>query len=318
MTVSRVLGDENHRVSRETRERVLKAVRELEYVPVAQPMTQSRKVETRVVGLVFIGTRFESQWGLPTFVGFREVAEERNYDMLVLTRTYREWMADQTEKLFLDRRTDGLVFVLPEGQNHILEALVKHGLPVVSCYLDDVPSGIPSIALDNAGAMQKAVEHVHAQGHERIMHLTQSHRSDFQARRRGYETAMQQLQLEPQVLEIGAHSPWSEPAATELMESIKKYQPTALVCRNDDAAIFAWDVLQAHGFKIPEDLSIVGMDDLPKAMQRGLTSVEYSCEDAGRRALNAVINLIQGEKVEIERDVVPVQLVKRSSVVPPK
>lgn len=172
MTVSRVLSDRSHTVAEETRQRVMQVVRELEYVPVGQPATQSRHVETRILGLIFDGTPFEGLWGLPTFLGLREAAMAHNYDLLTLLRVRPDWMLDQEELQFLDRRNDGFVFIAPEGRYSTIETLVRHQLPVVACYIADVPEGVPTIVLDNAGAMRMAVEHLVGQGHQRILHLT--------------------------------------------------------------------------------------------------------------------------------------------------
>ncbi len=318
MTVSRVLSDENHKVSEDTRVRVLKAVRELEYVPVAQPMTQSRNIATRVIGLHFMGSEFEGQWGQPTFLGFREAAKRLNYDLLVHTRTLPEWMADQEEMQFLDRRSDGLIFITPVGQYQILEMLAERKLPVVACYLDDVPSEIPVVVVDNQNAMRQVVECLHAKGHERILYLTaDQQRSDFAARQKGYELAMIEKKLNPLSMQIDM-SEWPYTQAGEaLFKKIQEHKITAIACHNDHCATFAWDVAEENGLKVPQDLSITGMDDLPISAQRGLTSVYFSCEDVGRRALEIVVDLIQGKKCESPKFVVPVELVERSSVAPP-
>lgn len=316
MTVSRVLSGTDSGFTNETRERVLKVVRELEYVPVAQPVTQSRNFETRVIGLHFVGTHFEGVWGQPTFFGFREAAQRLDYDLLVHTRTRPEWMADQQEMQFLDRRSDGLIFIAPVDQGQVLETLVKRKLPVVACYMGDVPPEVPWIVVDNRDAMTQAVQCLHEKGHGRILHLTVSaRRTDFQARLDGYEQAMQQRNLEPLVLK--AENLPAPEIAGELMKIIRQHDITAVIGHNDAAATFAWDVAEEHGLKVPQDLSVIGMDDLAQPAQRGLTSVHFSCEEVGRRAMEAVVELIQGRTYEPEKCVVPVELVERASVAPP-
>ena len=187
MTVSRVLSDRNgSSVAEETRQRVLQAARELEYVPIAQPAMQSRHIETRIIGLVFDGTDFEGLWGLPTFLGLREAALQHGYDLLTILRRPPEWALDKAELHFLDRRTDGLIFILPRERNKVFKTLRRENIPVVSCFIDDVPRGVPSITIDNQGAMQLAVKHLTGKGHRRILHLTiNDERSDFAERQSG-------------------------------------------------------------------------------------------------------------------------------------
>src|SRR5690349_18607437 len=82
VTVSNVLRGRESRASEETRARVLEVVRELRYVPVAQPMTQSRHAQTHIIGLVFDHVEPEDFWGTHTFRGFRAGAMQHGYDLL--------------------------------------------------------------------------------------------------------------------------------------------------------------------------------------------------------------------------------------------
>lgn len=312
MTVSRVLSGSDVGFSEETRQKVLEAVRELEYVPVAQPMTQSRRNETRVIGLVFDSTPFNSAWGLPTFMGFHEAAQNHNYDLLTLTRACPEWMTDREEMQFLDRRSDGFIFIAPNGKYQLLQELVKRDVPVVTCYRTNIPAEVPAIVLDNRDAMHQAVQCLGEKGHERILYLTIAEdRSDFHDRRSGYEQAMLARKLEPMVHDIGSLSHLD---AEALVKIVRERRITAIAGHTDGSAVFAWDALEAHDFKIPRDISITGMDDLADSARRGLTSVHFSGEEVGRRALNAIVNIVQGGRRDAGSSVIPVELVERSSV----
>jgi DNA-binding LacI/PurR family transcriptional regulator len=315
MTVSRVLSGSDQGFSEETRRKVLEAVRELDYVPVTQPMTQSRRNVTRVIGLVFDCTPFNSVWGLPTFMGFHEAAQKHDYDLLTLTRACPEWMTDREEMQFLDRRNDGFIFIAPDGKYQLLEALVKRDIPVVACYRKNVPPEIPAIVLDNHDAMHQVVQCLGSNGHERILYLTiDEDRSDFHDRRSGYEQAMLARQLEPMVHDIGRLSPHD---AELLVKTVRDRRITAIAGHTDGSASFAWDALEAHGFKIPQDISITGMDDMADSAQRGLTSVHFSCEEVGRRAMEAVVNIVEVGRRDTCRSIVPVKLIERSSVTHP-
>lgn len=316
MTVSRVLSDRSDQVAEPTRQRVLEVVRELEYVPVPQPMVHSRHIETRILGLVFDGTPLEGQWGLPTFWGMREAATKHDYDLLTLLRVRPDWMIDKEELQFLDRRSDGFIFVAPQNRRQTLETLVRHQLPAVACFTTDVPSSVPTIVLDNFGALQKSVQHLISRGHQRILHLTTSHqRSDFLERRRGYEQAMQTAGLEPLVLADNRLLTTGD--ADPFIEAVRRHRITAVACANDSWATYVLDAAQAKGLKIPEDLSVIGMDDLAEPAKRGLTSIRFSCEEIGRRAVEAIVDLKQGGDGKSVNPVVPVELVERSSVAPP-
>src|SRR5690349_20383217 len=102
MTVSNVIHGRSSKVSPETCERVLQAIRELEYTPVAQPAMQSRHVETRIIGLIFDSIEPEDYWGTMTFRGLRDAAKTHGYDLLTILRAPERWMLDREELNFLD------------------------------------------------------------------------------------------------------------------------------------------------------------------------------------------------------------------------
>jgi LacI family transcriptional regulator len=318
MTVSRVLNGRAHLVTEETRQRVLEVVSKLEYVPVAPPMIHGRDIRTGIIGLVFDGAQMESTWGMSTFWGMREAAIKHDYDLLTLLKVRPDWMMDQEELQFLDRRSDGFIFIAPQNRRQTLEALVKHKLPVVACFCfeNGVPKNVPVVTLDNANAMHLAVRHLIAQGHQRILHLTSSlDRTDFKERRRGFDAAMEQAGLSPEVLLIRELR--ESGAREKLLTALARHHITAVACATDMLAHGVWDIAEDMGMKVPRDISITGMDDLKDSAARGLTSICYSSEEVGRRAIEAVIGLMRGGDVKSMNSVVPVELALRSSVAPP-
>jgi DNA-binding LacI/PurR family transcriptional regulator len=78
-----------------------------------------------------------------------------------------------------------------------------------------------------------------------------------------------------------------------------------------------WDIANEKGMRIPQDISLIGMDDLAESAQRGLTSIRYSCEEVGRLAVKVMVSLMQGGVTQLMNSVVPVELVPRSSVASP-
>ena len=126
VTVVNILRGRDSRASAETRERVLAAARELNYVPIAQPASQRRHIETRIIGIVLDQFDIdESALGLSTFRGLREGAVEHNYDLLTLCRNEPNWMLGGEELQFLDRRCDGFIFVGPYKRRAVLDAVAS-------------------------------------------------------------------------------------------------------------------------------------------------------------------------------------------------
>lgn len=317
VTVSNVLRGRSSRASAETRDRVLEAARALNYVPVAQPATQSRKTQTQVIGLVFDQVSIRDNWGFPTFLGLQSAGVEHGYDLLTVLRAQPEWMAEADEARFLDRRTDGFIFVVPNERDSVLETLVHHRIPAVVCYTTGGQKGVAEILIDNAEAMRQTTGYLISQGHTRILHLAQNiERSDFLHRRQGYEETMRGAGLEAVIFD--GHGIWEDEREKMLLETIAKHNITALACSSDATAAEAWDLAEANGIQIPEELSITGMDDLPEHASRGLTTVSFSCEDIGRWAVEAILRMGQGDSAESCSKNVPVELIVRESVRPPR
>jgi LacI family transcriptional regulator len=310
-TVVNVLNGRQNETSPATRERVLNVARELNYIPVAQPATQHRHVETRIIGLVFDSVDWESYWGMRTFQGLREGAKKHGYDLLTILRESPDWATNQQELRFLDRRSDGLIFMAPRNRDDVFKALIEHNIPAVSCYMDDVPEGVACITVDNVEAMRMAVHYLVEMGHERILFLaSNAPRSDFKHRIEGYLLGMEEAKLAPNAVPLDLNGNWHPRALAE----IKDREATAVICIVDMLAYELQEYLEQQGWKIPDDLSLVGMDDIPVSAERGLTTIRISGADVGRLSIESMVELIGGGKAENSHKVAPVEMVYRNTV----
>lgn len=314
VTVVNILRGRDSRASAETRERVLAAARELNYVPVAQPASQRRHIETRIIGLVFDQFNIdETQLGLSTFRGLREGAVEHNYDLLTLCRNEPNWMLGGEELQFLDRRCDGFIFVGPYKRRAVLDAVVAHGIPLVSCFNTDVPEGVPVIQPDDETAMRLAVGHLVQQGHGKIAHLAgpDSH-SDARQRREAFEKATRDAGLGPCYVQQGRAGEWWPSPAD--MKQLLRQHATAVVCVNDAQALELWRVADEMGLCVPQEISIIGVDNIPEGVPRGLSSLAYSPVEIGRLAVDSLVTVMSGQPAPTRRFDVDVHLIERNSV----
>ena len=317
VTVSNVLNGHDSRVSAETGERVRQALRELNYIPVPQPVTQGRQVETRTIGLVFDGTAFENIWGMKTFLGLRERALQHDYDLLTLLRQPPGWASGQEELPYLDRRTDALIFVAPYERHEMLQKLGEQGIPIASLFSDDVPQSVPYVDIDNRNALRQSVQHLIQNGHRHILHLTLTDaRSDFQHRREGYDQAMREAGITPHVLEVNGRR-GNHQLQLEVWELLRHGKFTAVACASDILAYNVQDLLAERGLKATKNISLTGVDDLAESAPRGLTTVRTSCEEVGRRGIDLVLQLLQNKSNPVENITLPVHLVERTSVAAP-
>lgn len=314
MTVSRVLSERGNLVAPETRDAILKAVRELNYIPI-RTAVQNRKVETRVIGMIShfqdITTHFV---GKNLFAGIHDGARRHGYDLLAILRSRPEWAQGRQEAMLLDKRTDGHIFT-DNALSSLLKTLVTHEIPVVVCNNSSVPSGVAFATMDEGQSVQLALEHLLAKGHRRIGYIAGANRhSQARARRKAFEERVEQLQI-PTKPDWIATGDWQEtPKDVEAARAILKTDVTAVLCGNDPQALTLWDEATALGRRVPHDLSIVGVDDTPEAAERGLTSIRNPFAKIGSAAVDAMIDLISGKTAQESSRVVPVDLIQRKSV----
>ena len=332
MTVSNVLRGRVDLVAEKTRERVLRAVHTLNYIPV-RTSAQNRHVKTNAIGVVFLHLhRLDGIVGYPTFLGMCERARQVDHDLTIFLRSQPNWVRPGTEAQFLDRRCDGFIFV---GSNspEFSQVLISHGIPIVECYSVAPAHGVARVLGNNADAMRQAVTHLAECGHERIAHLA-GPRSNLEAQERlaGFRAAMRGtfgpdcpnyvVQGEtwglPQRLPGGAEEANKAEEANEqarpLTEAILAMNVTAVVCANDWLALALWQSASERGLRVPQDLSITGMDNIPQAAYKGLTSVATPFEQIGCAAVDAFLALQNGGDSAQASRVLPVELVQRSSV----
>ena len=317
--VARALGG-HPTVPETTRERVRQAAHELGYDEhsnrAARALVARRyghHLETRVLGFVYDASGVSDYYGAGIYEGMRAAAAQHDYDLLHLVRLRSFLNVEQESLEYFDRRTDGLVFFAPRGRDALLRNLAAHRFPV-AVIGTSAPPGVAHIKPDNALMSRLAVEHLRGQGHTRIAHLAglRGH-ADYDQRRAGFLDALRHAGLQGQVCScVNEQFDIDTAAIVKLLQT----RPTAIVCGNDRIAQALWDVAAAQGLRVPDDLSIVGMDDLPVAAGLGLTTIRIDFPALGRAALEALTRLINGEPAANCNRVLSVELCQRVSAAP--
>lgn len=336
-TVSRVLRGRKNEVSPETYERVLAVIHELNYVPV-QSAVQKHHVETNCIGLVpQHRDAFEKSFDTLTFNGLCKSASRHGYDLFVMLRGEAEWMANREELRFLDRRSDGFIFIsgYTNEWTTALTTLVQHEIPVVVCYRRDVPEGVVWIDPDNDAIARQAVQYLWERGHRKLAFISgpvpSASASDFLANlsgdRKNYDSEARALVFVRELCGLGQPNPeeyifriadpnWKVDA--EDLKPLLASDATGIVFVNDFVALQFWAEMEKLGLSIPKDYSFISVDNQVEAGHRGLTTFDFGYDELGQLAVEAWIERQSGMEAADCCKVVPARLVERTSVGPPR
>lgn len=318
-TVSFVLNDvPGVNISQETRQRVLRVARELGYVPDAAARSLASR-RTHTLGLVLV--RNQSHIAADAFLpqvihGLAASTRQAGFHLL-LEPVEDIDHPDAYIHLVRAKQIDGIILSGPRFDDEQLSTLVNEGFPVV--LLGQLP-GTPAcfVDVDNRSAARKAVEHLIRLGHQCIACITNAppEYTGSAARLDGYRDALEAagLTYDNRLVQFGdfvAESGYQ--AANSLLEEI--LPPMALFVASDVVAFGAMAAIREHGLTIPDDVALVGFDDVPLAhyVDPPLTTVRLPAAELGRQAGQVIINLIQNGKDAPKDILLDTELIIRAS-----
>ncbi|MDQ7804480.1 LacI family DNA-binding transcriptional regulator [Amycolatopsis sp. A133] len=294
-TVSKVIN-ERYGVSATTLARVRAVIEELGYEAslVAQSLRNHR---TNVIGILVADLE---PFSTELLKGAADAIRGSGFELVVYSAGGRTGDPVGWEKRYLSRLSgtlvDGAVLVTPAVS---LEAVP--GTPVVAVDPHTGPSHLPTIDSDNLRGAQLATEHLLELGHRRIAFL--SGRPDLQSaelRKTGYLRALTAAGIEPdeELIRIGAYDPEISAASARALLTGPD-RPTAVFAANDISAIATVGAARELGLSVPDDLSVVGFDNVPESAlcRPPLTTVDQPIREMGHRAIRMLIALINGDEV---------------------
>lgn len=309
-TVSRVLNGRD-RVHPDTRERVMAAARELNY----QPSAFARGLATqRTQTLGFVIPTISDPFFLEIVRGVEEVARANRYVLLVVSEPYSTHDHSYL-RLFTQRRVDGLILVGIDLDRAEITRLLKHGFPLVLVQHSGAEN-VPTIVVDNYSGASAAAQHLLQHGCRRLAYISGSdHTPDNAERLQGLRDtlAAHGLDLPEHYVTPGDYLAGSGyNAMLRLLEQAEK--PDAVFAANDQMAADALLAIRDRGLRVPEDIALVGFDDLPLAtyVSPPLTTVHQPAHEMGRLAAHTALDQLAGRS-SMARVVLPTNLVVRRS-----
>ena len=323
VTVSNVINRRGG-TSAATQAKVWAAVEATGYVadPAARRLAGGK---THTVGVLV--PNLSTQYASETIRGVSEALGAAGMGLLVSTTP--SVSSERRQASFLAKLTDGLIFLLPhEGQGDQqdeqqddLRTFDLHGGPLVAIEYRGAgrtggSAAFPTVNIDDDGGTRQAVRYLAALGHRRVGFIGgPPGRSAAEVRLRAYRETLTAsgLEADPQLVAAGDFTQPAGFRAAHLLLA-RSDPPTALFAANDVSAFGAIEAVKDLGLRVPEDVSVVGFDDVPMASQvfPALTTVRRPLEQMGRVAVALLVAQLRGETVEADT-VLPTALVVRSS-----
>ena len=309
-TVSRVLsGNMNQRVAEETRERIHKCAKQLDY----QPNITARSLRvSRTFSLGIAVPQLDNPVYSQIIIGAGRGAREYGYSLLISHIEEGATDDDAYARLATTNRVDGLLVATLDDNSVVLKAAKKAKVPFV--LLNRSAQGVRnSIYFDSAAAARMAVEHLIKLGHRRIAHLSgQLNPSTGIGRFAGYSFDQDLVAVSGYTIKGGADA---------MHEILKKNTrlPTAIFPITLSAATGALMALHQHGIRVPEDMSLATVHDglIAQVMYPPLTTVQMPVEQMGYDGVVSLIELIQGRRKSVDIKMSPLQLIIRGSTTRP-
>ena len=321
-TVSRVFNGYGD-VSPATRQRVLAAARTLDYAPSAAARTLVKQ-SSQLIGVVLYTGVEHPDIGHPFFqevlVGLKRGIGARGYDVLLFA-TEQPGSGNGGPHSYLRRarhhRVDGVVLMGVDRHDSEVEKLLESKIPLVAVDLDVVGEHASYVASDNVGGARLAVQHLRSVGHKRIATIAGPQETKPGADRLlGYRAELQALGLEslPGYEQAGDFYSESGEAAMRALLALPE-PPTSVFAAADMMAIGAMRAVQAAGLRVPEDVAIVGFDDIQIApfVNPALTTIRQDKVGLGLAAARTLVERIENPEITPAALTLRVELVVRAS-----
>lgn len=317
-TVSKVFNNYSD-VSAKTKEKILKAADELGYIP----NLTARSLKTNksyLIGIIFsenLGIGLEHQFFSVVLESFRKAIGHYGYDTVFINNTLGDKKIGYLEHAKY-RNVDGLFIITANPDNLDFEKLIESDMKCITT--DILFEDVPYVMCDNKKGARMAVEYLHNHGHRKIAHLAGPFNTISAVERQiGYEEAIEALGLEMRSdysyqAEMFKYQEAYD-ATIKMFENFNGDYPTALFVSADIMAIAAIKALEVFNLKVPDDISIVGFDDVAVAKYSNptLTTVKQDKKLIGKVIAEMLYKSINNELVE-SRAILPVEIIERDSV----
>ena len=316
-TVSRALQN-SPLVNHDTAEKIKQIARDSGYraSAVARGLV-TRKTLTIGVVVTTIADPFVGE----VVSGIEQAADDAGYSVFLAESNADPSREQNVVRSFAERRVDGIVVTSSRVGALYVPMLSEMMVPIVLINNQHPGDFVHSIMIENGEGSRKATDYLIQLGHRRVAYLGDQfgHQSDTE-RFAGYRRALERaaLPFHPELVSHGNGKADGSAAAIEKLLALAA-PPTAIFCYNDLAALGALHAIRAHGLRVPQDISLVGFDDLFVALysEPALTTVRQPMRNMGMLAMESLLKLMSGQN-SADTVRVPAELIVRESTGPPR
>jgi LacI family transcriptional regulator len=306
-TVSRVLN-KTHYISAETEKRVLKVVHELKYYKNVHARRLSTG-ESDLFGLVI--SEIANPYFAEVIRGFQGAAWDLGFDVLLFNTEYIETRTRSVIRKLVESDVRGVAIMTSSIENQMATSLTEAGIGVVFSNLGHADKLVSNVSIDYERGILQAIEHVAALGHRRAAVISGPETNRTAAHiREALIAGLTQRGMDPFLttnsdyrVDAGASAVWDILSARDI--------PTVIFCGSDLIALGAMTALEEAGVRIPEDVSIVGIDDISFAWlaRPPLTTIRVPRESLGITAFQALQRMLKlkrqrGSEYSLETELV--------------
>ncbi|MFN8379529.1 MAG: LacI family DNA-binding transcriptional regulator [Anaerolineae bacterium] len=316
-TVSRVINNHTN-VADETRERVLKAIQELNYRPnrAARSLVTNR---SDIIAIISFGTSFYGPGQMLENI----IQHARTNGFRVLPSSLRQLSHDDVKAAIGELHElliDGIIMIAPIVMDFVVDVTELAGdIPFIQIDTKPKPD-IASVVIDQGYGSKLATEHLIGLGHREIAEISgPMNWYDAIMRHQSWRETMVEHGLSA---EMTVEGNWSAQSGYEGVQTLLKQGAkfTGLVSGNDQMALGAIAALASHGLRVPEDVSVVGFDDIPESgyFLPALTTIHQDFEALGEQSVDYLVSLIKNPDAPIAQRILCPKLVVRNSTLPLK
>lgn len=316
-TVSRVVNN-NPNVKPQTRKKVFEAIERLGYRPNAVARGLASK-KTTTVGVVI--PDISNSIFAEVARGIEDIAAMYHYNIILSNADKKKEREIQVINTLLEKQVDGLLFMGGTITKEHIHAFNTASVPIVLCATTDESKAIASVDINHELAAYDAVKYLLHHGHRNIAMIsgTLEDLTNGYARFQGYKKALEEagISIREDYVRIGNYKYETGLEIAQYFLELED-RPTAIFAATDEMAIGAIHKIQDFGLKVPNDVSVISVDNIRMAsmVRPQLTTVAQPMYDIGAVSMRLLTKLMKKEEVDNNQVILPHELIERHSVKP--